>query len=178
MRWAAGTAIPSIEMLLKFCYVCDTTPLQIIAGQFASLEQAIRDERATRPRQHRRTTHRLLDREYCLTLIQAMLDGREPPLGPHQLAEQLGCGVTSLRRFFPQECILLTHLAQVYRMQQSELRTAQLCEKVREEVKALHAQGIAPTHRRMRRILPPGTMRQPKVTAVWHEALRELGLKP
>jgi hypothetical protein len=42
----------------------------------------------------------------------------------------------------------------------------------------LHAQGISPTHRRVRRVLPPGTMRHPKVTAAWHEALRELGLKP
>ena len=178
MRWTAGTAIPSFEMLLKFCYVCDTTPLQLMAGQFASLEQAIREEMAFHPRQHQRTTHQLLDREYCLELIQAMLDGREPPLGPHQLAKQLGCGENSLRRFFPQECILLTQRAQAYRKQQDEQRTAQFGEKVREEVKALHAQGIFPTHRRMRRILPPGTMRHPRVTVAWHEALRELGLKP
>ena len=178
MRWTAGTAVPSIEMLLKFCYVCDTTPLQLMSGQVITLEQAIRDERAIHPRQHRRTTHRLLDREYCLALIQAMLDGREPPLGPKQLAKRLGCGSRSLRRFFPQECDLLTQLAQPYRKQQSEQRTAQICEKVREEVKALHARGISPTHHRVRRILPPGTMRQPKVTAAWHGALRDLGLKP
>ena len=79
--------------------------------------------------------------------------------------------------FFPQECDLLTQLAQTYRKQQSELRTAQLCEKVREEVKALHARGISPTHHRVRRILPPGTMRQPEVTAAWHLARRELGLE-
>ena len=178
MRWTAGTAVPSIEMLLKFCYVCDTTPFQLMSGQFASIEQAIRDERAMHPRQHQRTTHQLLNREYCLDLIQAMLDGREPPLGPAQLAKRLGCDDGSLRRFFPQECTLLTELAQAYRKQQSEQRTAQLCEKVREEVKTLHAQGFSPTHRRVRRILPPGTMHQPKVTAAWHEALRELGLKP
>jgi transcriptional regulator with XRE-family HTH domain len=178
MRWAAGTAIPSIEMLLKFCYVCDTTPLQLMAGQFASLERAMRDEKTIHSCQHQRTTHRLLDREYCLTLIQAMLDGRESPLGPHQLAEQLECGENSLRRFFPQECDLLTQLAQAYRKQQSELRTAHLCEKVRAEVKALHAQGVAPTHHRVRRALPPRAMRQPRVTVAWHEALRELGLRP
>ena len=177
MHWAAGTAIPSFERLLKLCYVCDTTPLQMIAGQVASLEQAIRDEMAFHPPQHQSMTHQRLDREYCLTLIQAMLDGRELPLGTYQLAKHLGCDENALRRAFPQECNLLTQLAQVYRKQQSELRTAQLCEKVREEVKALHAQGIAPTHHRVRRVLPPGIMRQPKVTAAWHEALRELGLK-
>ena len=101
MRWTARTAVPSIEMLLQFCYVCDTTPLQLMLGQVIALEQAIRDERAMHPRQHRRTTHRLLDRKYCLELIQAMLDGREPPLGPRQLAKRLGCGSRSLRRFFP-----------------------------------------------------------------------------
>ncbi len=178
MRWAAGTAVPSIEMLLKFCYVCGTTPLQLMASDFAPLEQAIRDEMAFHPRQHRRTTHRLLDRAHCLELIQAILSGREPPLGPAQLAKRLECDDGSLRRFFPQECLLLTQLAQAYRKQQDERRTAQFCEKVRKEVKALHAQGISPTHRRVRRVLPPGTMRQPKVTAAWHEALRELGLKP
>ncbi len=39
-------------------------------------------------------------------------------------------------------------------------------------------QGIPPTHHRVRRVLPSGAMRQPKATAAWHEALRELGLKP
>ncbi len=178
MRWTARTVVPSIEMLLKFCYVCDTTPLQLMLGQMSALEQAIRDERATHSYQHQRTTHRLLDRAYCLDLIQAMLDGREPPLGPAQLAKRLGCEDNSLRRFFPQECILLAQLAQAYRKQQSELRSEQLCEKVRAEVKALHAQGIPPTHHRVRRVLPPGAMRQTKVTATWHEALRELGLIP
>jgi DNA-binding phage protein len=177
-RWTAGTSIPSFEMALKFCYVCDTTPLQLMAGQFASLERAIADEVAFHPRQHRRTTHRLLDRERCLEFIQAILDGREPPLGPSQVAKQLGCGASSLRRFFPQECILLTQLAQVHRKQQNEQRTAQICERVREEVKALHAQGISPTHHRVRRIFPSGTMRHPEVNAAWHDALRGLGLKP
>jgi len=177
MRWTARTIVPSIELLLKFCYVCDTTPLQLILGQTSALEQAIRDERAAHPYQHQRTTHRLLDRAYCLDLMRAMIDGREPPLGPAQLAKRLGCETNSLQRFFPQECILLRQLAQTHRKQQSELRTAQLCEKVRVEVNALHAQGIFPSHRCMRRLLPTGTMRQAKVTAAWHEALRELGLR-
>ncbi len=178
MRWMAGTSIPSFEMLLKFCYVCDTTPIQIVAGHFASFEQAIRDEKAFHPRQHQRMARRSLDQERCREAIQAILDGQEPPLGPAQLAKRLGCDDGTLRRSFPQECTLLAQLAQAYRKQQNEQRIAQLCEKVREEVKALYANGIPPTNRRVKRILPPGMMRQSKITAAWHEALRELGLKP
>ncbi len=40
----------------------------------------------------------------------------------------------------------------------------------------LHAQGIYPSHRKLRALLPIGLMRMPEATITWHEVLRELGL--
>jgi hypothetical protein len=77
---------------------------------------------------------------------------------------------------FSRRSVFFWHNSPKLTENKSELRTEQLCEKVQAEVKALHAQGIPPTHHRVRRVLPPGAMRQTKVTATWHEALRELGL--
>ena len=54
-QWVWGTITPSLELILKFCYVCDTTPLQIMANQWASLEQAMRDDPALRPSPHDRS---------------------------------------------------------------------------------------------------------------------------
>ena len=178
-RWTAGSVAPSFELIMQFCYTCNTTPKQLVLGQVGSLERAIHDTLAAHPiRRPRSATHRRLDRERCRAVILAVLDGREPPLGPHQVAKHLGCAEQSLRRSFPKECALLAQLAQASRQQQRQRRIAEVVAQVRHEVEVLHAQGTAPTSCRLGRILPTGTMRQPEASAAWRAALRDLGRRP
>ncbi len=62
-------------------------------------------------------------------------------------------------------------------LQVKEQREQQVLAQVLQTVMTLHAQGIFPSHRRLRAILPPEVMRLPGADAAWHIARRELGLK-
>jgi transcriptional regulator with XRE-family HTH domain len=175
--WVKGTSVPSIEMILKFCYICGTTPLQIMDGQLSCLEKAIQDETVSHSFRHQCSPRQRIDREHCLKLLQAILDGRAEPLSIRQLAKRLGCRARALTDHFPQECALVTKLAREHRKQQQELRLEQVRNQVKQTVIAFHAQGISPSHRRLRAMLPPGVMRLPGADAAWHEARRDLGLE-
>ncbi len=168
--------IPSLEIILECCYACDITPLQVMTNQLAPLRDLLRAGTAVRSARPRRPAPDRLDRERCLELINAVLDGREVPLGLRQIAKRQGCIVRTLLTHFPQECVLITKRAQEYRKQRQEHRLEQVRDQVRQTVITLHAQGIFPSHPRLRAIFPSGVMRMPEANVAWHAALRELGL--
>jgi hypothetical protein len=151
------------------------TPLQILLGDLAPLKQVIVEGKPRRPPRARRPI-RSLDRKYCLERIQAILDGKEKPLGYVQLAHQLGYGGNILRYHFPQECVLLSQKVKEYRRQQSEQRYEAMREEIRQTVLAFHAQGIYPSHRKVvERIAHPTLMRHPEARAFRLALCRDLG---
>jgi len=177
-RWFTSTDryTPSLETIFEFCYACGVTPLQVMANDLISLERALQDGVPHQtPRSHR--SFHLLNREQCLELMQAVLNGQEELLSLRQIALRLGHGASTLRYHFPQECALITQQAQEYRRQRGERHIVQLCNEVRQIVVALHAQGIYPSHSRVRMLLSkPTFMRVPEVQEAWREARRNLGL--
>ena len=119
---------------------------------------------------------RPLDREYCLERIQAILDGREEPLGYVQLAQQLGHSGQVLLYHFPQECALLSQHIKVHRRQRKEQRVAQVQQEVRQAMLALHAQGIYPSQNKVADLLSdPNLLFQPEAKATWRALCQELG---
>jgi len=167
---------PSLEMILGFCYTCSLSPLHIMADS-SSVVRFVQNE--TRPQRirFRRFERESVDRDRCLQFILAVLDGREAPLGASQVAERLGHSQRALLRYFPQECARLSKQAQEYRKQRRKLYVERVCEEVRRAVMSLHAQGIFPSHRRVRTQLSnPNFMRMPEASAAWHAARREIGL--
>jgi len=175
-QWARREKTPSLETVLKLCYACEVTPLQIMRGEMVPLTTVFQREIPSRTPLRRAEKPRV-DRERCLELIRAVLDGREKPLGLRQLTERLGCGHRALLDHFPEECVSITQQARQYRKQQSELRIMQLREKVRQQVFSLHAQGIYPSQRKLRPLLPCGFIRQSEAKEAWRAALRELGFE-
>ncbi len=103
--WLSRSHTPTLGSILEFCYVCNVTPRQILLGDLAPLRQVITQGKPFRPPRSRRL-YRLVDREQCLERIQAVLDGREKPLGYRSLAQQLGYHQNALRHHFPQESAL------------------------------------------------------------------------
>lgn len=147
-----------------------------MTNDLSPLEQALQNGIAHQPPRSRRSFHRL-DREQCLELMQAILDGREEPLSIRQIAIRLGHDQSVLRRHFPQECALIAQQAQEYRRQRGERHIAQLCNEVRQIVITLHTQGIYPSHRRVRKLLSkPSFMRLSEVQDAWRVARRDLCL--
>jgi DNA-binding phage protein len=178
-RWidADDTYTPTLETILKFCYVCKVTPLQVMSGQLDHLQQTIQRGTELSPPLPRRQNQRV-DRERCQATLQAILDGREEPLGVYQVAERLGYGACQLRYHFPEECKLVAQRAKDYRKQRKAHYLVQVQEQVRQAVISLHAQGIYPSQRKLRLFLPGGLMRMPEAREAWRTALRELELEP
>ncbi len=173
--WLRRSHTPTLGSILEFCYVCNVTPLQVLLGDLTSLRQVIAEGKPHRPPRSRRF-YRPLGRERCLQRIQAILDGREEPLGYVQLAQQLGCSGHTLLHHFPQECALLSQQIKEYRRQQAEQRGTQIQEEIRQAVLALHAQGVYPSHRKViERMVHPTLLRAPKARAFRLALCRDLG---
>lgn len=176
-QWLQNKKIPSLETILQLCYLCEVTPWQVMRGEISPLIKALQCEIPSRPPVSRRTKPRA-DRDRCLELIRAVLDGREKPLGIRQLCERLGYTHRALRYFFPEECALITQQAREYRKQRDRQRVAKTREQVRQVAFSLHVQGIYPSQRKVQSFLPAGVMLQAEARETWHAALRELGLEP
>lgn len=177
-QWLKFVRTPSLEILLEFCYGCDTTPFQIITGQLARLKEAIEQGTSSHLPRHRSRASGRVNYEQCLELIQAVLEGREEPIGINQIALRLGHTHRTFLTHFPLECQLLKQKFQEYRKQRRKQRESQVCEEVRQAVITLHAEGIFPSHHRVRALLSdPHLMRMPEASAAWHAIRRDLGIE-
>jgi hypothetical protein len=155
--------------------VCDVTPLQVLSGDLDSLRRIIVEGKPYRSPRARRPIHQV-DRERCQALIQAVLDGREAPLGPVQAAKRLGYHSRSLIYHFPQECASLSKQIKEHRRQLKEQRVARVQEEVREATLALHAQGIYPSQNKVADLLSDSNLLfQPEAKATWRTLCQELG---
>jgi transcriptional regulator with XRE-family HTH domain len=173
--WLRRSHTPTLGSILELCYVCNVTPLQVLLGDLAPLKQVLASGKPHRPPRPRRS-RRMFDREHCLERIQAILDGREEPIGYGSLARQLGYSQSTLRYHFPQECASLSQQIKGYRRQRAEQRLARIQEEVRQAVLALHAQGVYPSHRKVTDLLaPPTLLRHPKARAFRLTLCQELG---
>lgn len=168
---------PTFEAICKFCYACDVTPWQVMTDQLSRLQQTIQSGTAPHPpRPRRRNRH--VDQEQCQALLQAVLDGREEPMGISQIALRLGYAVRQLVYHFPYECAAVTQRAKDYRKQRKEQRLVQIREEVRQAMLSLHAQGLYPSQRKLRSLLPGGLMLDPEAKEAWRTTLKELGFEP
>ena len=175
--WLNRSKTPSLENILEFCYVCNVTPLQVLRGDLAPLKRVIQEGKPYRLPRSRRL-YRPVDREQCLVRIQAVLDGREEPLGYVPLAHQLGYSGSALLYHFPQECALLTKKVQEYRRQRKEQRLAQVQNEIRQATLTIHAQGVYPSQNKVADLLSdPNFLFQPEAKATWRALCRELGWK-
>lgn len=178
-RWVDRDDVyhPTLETILKFCYACQITPLQVINGQLDQLQQIIQagtELRSPLPqRQHQR-----VDRERCQMALQAALDNREEPPALYQVARRLGYEARQLAYHFPQECKLVTQRAKDYRKLRQMQRLVQLREDVQQAVLSLHTQGIYPSLHKVQSCLRRGSMQLQEARQAWHAALQELGFEP
>jgi len=168
---------PTFEAICKFCYACDVTPLQVMTDQLDGLQQIIQSAAVPHSLRPRRL-NRQVDQEQCLAFLQAVINGQEEPLGVYQIAMRLGYAVRQLVYHFPHECALVTQRAKEYRKQRKEQRLTQVREEVRLAMLSLHAQGVYPSQRQLRSLLPGGFMLQPAAKEAWYATLHELGFEP
>jgi DNA-binding phage protein len=178
-RWGNNddTYTPTLQTLLKFCYACNVTPLQVMRNQLDHLQHASsQGTEGDSSLPHR--PMRRVDRERCQALLQAVLDGREELLGVYPIAQRLGYAESSLLYHFPQQCAEITQRAKAYRKQRKEQRLVLICEQVRQATIDVHALGRYPSQDTVQSFLPNHLMRMQEARAVWRATLRELGCEP
>ena len=108
-RWVdpADSYSPTLETILKFCYVCQVTPLQVMDDQLDQLQVTVQSGTGLRsPLPHRQ--HQRVDRERFQMALQAALDSKNEPLALYQVARRLGYDAHQLVYHFPEECKLVT----------------------------------------------------------------------
>jgi len=173
--WLRRSQTPTFKRVLEFCYVCNVTPLQVLTGDLAPLVRVLQAGKPFHVPQPRRLL-RAVDQEHCRTRIQAILNGREDPLGYAQLAAQLGHSSAALLYHFPQDCARLSTQIKEYRRQRKEQRAVQARDEIRQAALALHAQGIYPSQNKVGELLSnPNVFFQPEARATLHGVCRELG---
>ncbi len=174
-QWVWGTITPSLELILKFCYACGTTPMQIMANPFAALERALRADSTSHSFIHHRSSWQRFDRERGLSFLQSILNGREEVLSVRQAAIRLKCESHVLRLHFPSECEQITLQHREYQRQHREKYLEELREEVRNATMTLYMQGISPTRRSVAALLKdPDRMRMPEARKTWQVVRQEL----
>lgn len=176
--WQNHKQTPSLERILELCYVLDISPLLLMTNNLEALKEALQGKEINRrPRPRHLATHPV-NREQALAFLQAVIDGREPPMGVRQLERHLGLGARTLIHHFPQECALITTQYQAYRAEKARKRIEQGCSEVREVTLTLYAEGINPSAQHVAgKLSDSGVMRTPEGLTTWHSARRELGLE-
>jgi len=94
--WQNSKQTPSFERMLEFCYILDISPLLLITNNKEALKEALHAREIHRLPRPKHFSPQPVKREQALALIQAVLDGREVPMGVRQLERRLGLGERTL----------------------------------------------------------------------------------
>jgi transcriptional regulator with XRE-family HTH domain len=176
--WQNRKQMPSFGRMLELCYVLNISPPLLMSNNQEALKEAVQVGKTHRQPRSKHLSPHLVNREQALALIQAVLAGRESPMGVRQLEKRLGLGARTLINHFPQECTLVTKQYQVYRTEQARKRKEQGCNEVRLATLKLYADGINPSANHVAsKVSDPGVMRTREGLRAWHAARRELGLE-
>lgn len=177
-RWVTGKNMPSLESLLKLCYVLDISLLQLMTYSSSDLEEVMKtkiNSHSPRPRNPKPLSK---DQKPTLELIKAVLDGREAPQSVPQIERRLGLGRTTIVYHYPEEAALVSAQYQAYCREKRRRLIEHLCDEVRAATYSLYAQEIFPSQSRVRALLSdPNRMLEPEVRNAWRAARRELGLE-
>ena len=142
------------------------------------LKEALQARERYRQLHSRQLSPHPVNRVQALAFIDAVLDGREAPMGVRQLERRLGLGARTLIYHFPQKCALITAQHQNYRAEQAKQRIERGCNEVRRATLSLYGEGANPSAQRVAsRLSDPGMMRTRQGLTAWHAAKRELGLE-
>lgn len=177
-QWRNLRLTPSLGSVLTLCYTLDISPLELIADNPTIIIRTNQVRKISWSLPLRSSFSLPVDRNIILEFIQAVLDGRELPMGSRQIERRLGLGARTLVNRFPQEYHLVTAQYQAYRAEQARQRIAQGCAEVRQAAFALYAQGIYPSSPQLAvRLSDPNILRRPEGLSALHAVRRELELE-
>jgi hypothetical protein len=150
----SGPLMPSLENILKLCYVLDITPLQLMTGNSSTLEEAMKARDTSRLSRPKRFALQPKKQVNSLEYLQAVIDGREAPHSVRWIERYLGLGRDSLKNHHPEEKEVVCALHRAYLAERSRKRKEQIENEVTTATYKLHAQGIFPSELKVLMLTP------------------------
>ncbi len=175
-EWKKGLQLPQLSSLLKFCYLCGLSPLNLftegfkIKGALHEFNRAVFESKPTK-------YYREFNPGEIRQALEAELHSNEyPPPPMSKVAKRLRYDPSFLYKYFPELCRNISAKFEKYRSDQCEERKRQIVDEVRQATLKVHFQDIYPSQVRVRNLLTkPGSIRIPEALATWHTTLKELG---
>ena len=123
--------------------------------------------------------YRRFDSERVRQALEAVLQISEgDPPSMCAVARSLGYDQRPLRRHFPELCQAISKRYKDAQASKKVQRVQLLYAEIRNVVYTIHEQGVYPSkHQVAKHLKRPAVLRQPEVSAVWKEAVQELGWK-
>lgn len=176
--WKNGKQKPQLSSLLRFCYICNISPLRLFIEkgpetEFCSSGQITSAASSQKAKKHYRVFHL----ERFKRALEAELQSDEyPPLPMSRVAKKLGYDHSFLYKHLPELCRAISARFEKYRAERSEEKKCLLIREVRQATLEIHSRGIYPSQLQVRNLLAkPGSIRIPEALATWHATLKELG---
>lgn len=177
-RWKAGSQ-PTFRRLLQVCYCLQTTPLDFLTKPPKSISAGeLKSLPAQTARASVQKTFNQLDLDQLRQALEAVLvSDEEPPSSLNQIAKQLGYSDhTALGRRLPELSRAVSARYRAYRSRRSLERKQLIEDEVRQRTFEIHAEGRYPSFQQVTpRLSKPRYALDPKVKAVWSEAVQKLG---
>jgi transcriptional regulator with XRE-family HTH domain len=177
--WVKGVQIPQIDSLLHFCYLCQVSPLQLFEKS-AAVADCIKQDIEPSPelKQKIKKHPSIFPAEYVRSALEAeLLAENNPPRPMSAVAKSLNYDQSFLHKHFPDLCCAVSDRYRAYQKKQRMERQKRILDEVQRITHRVYKQGLYPSQERVRRLLTkPGSIKEPGALAVWHQALRELGV--
>jgi hypothetical protein len=174
--WQRGSRQPSLTYLARVCYVLSVTPLQLLQPNQEALRTALANASPRPVPGPWRRMPRVSDLTAAQACLEAVADGRDPPLPVPVLARRLAVGEKLLVRRFPALCARITARCRAHRAARATHRVLSEQAEVQQVVQALHADGIVPSRSAVSaRLSDPHLLRRPAALAAWRRLRRDLG---
>lgn len=178
--WRRGSCVPSLGLLLRFCYHLGTTPHRLLVSGAAAvdLRGGCWPFTPEAPKSRcRRGSFGVEAARQAMTRILTDSSERLPSVS--ELAQQLGCDVRGLRGHLPEECRRLIERRLAQRQREINEAGARRSEEVRRATIAVHEQGLYPNGHRVAALLSnPDDLIRSELREVWKATIRELGWQP
>lgn len=177
-QWLIGKKKPQLRNLLQVCSSLDISLLALLNGTACPSGESQYPRRKLPESESPRRPFRRFQRE---TLKQALLETisnpADPPLSLTKVAQQLGYRSSFLSRHFPESCQTISSHYQAYQADRRAQLFQRRWQEVHQAILSLHAQGIYPGEKRVRKLLKtPSSLRLPEIRWAMKATLSEMGL--
>lgn len=177
-QWLIGKKKPQIRNLLQVCSSLDISLLALLNGTACPSGESRSPKWELPASESPRRPFRKFQREALkLALLEAVKNPADPPLSLTKLSQQLGYRSPFLSRHFPELCQAISSHYQAYQANRRAQLFQQRWQEVHQAILSLHAQGLYPGEKRVRKLLKtPSSLRLPGIRRAMKATLGEMGL--